>query len=255
VTQLGARGDERFVQDHWRWHWPSGDPAVSDSGRSCRAGPSPDTAFRRPAADTWRMISNRTRRDQMRSRSGGCCSKAPLMEQAMGHRVRFALSRGRRMLSPPGKPLISWGFLRLGVGACSGGGKSSTPAPLPSLGPHRAPVNAELLRESVHADAVLAGCSHSVHFLAREACSRSFLWFRRRPDQSVIHLVHDVGITANPLIPRGNELLNPWSSVSAALNCVHPETHRQSQPSQLLRQTPPSRPAGPGPDRDLCDFS
>ena len=39
-------------------------------------------------------------------------------------------------------------------------------------------MHAVTISEYGHAGAVLAGCSHSVHFLVSEACSRSFLWFR-----------------------------------------------------------------------------
>ena len=48
-------------------------------------------------------------------------------------------------------------------------------------------VNAELTCQRVHADTVGAGCSHSVHFLVREPCSRSLRWFRCRlfPQRSV----------------------------------------------------------------------
>lgn len=89
------------------------------------------------------------------------------------------------------------------------------------LRPHRRPVNLKLLRDFLHADAVLAGCSHRVHFAVREPRSRSFTWFRRRGDQRIIRLVLGVGMVVNPLIPCGNELLNPRSSVPALLNCVH----------------------------------
>lgn len=98
---------------------------------------------------------------------------------------------------------------------------SSTPAPSPGFGPHRAPVHAELLRHCVHANTVLAGCSHSVHFAVSESCSRSLLWFRCRADQSIIHRALGIDRVAIPLIPRGNELLKPWSSVPTALNCFH----------------------------------
>lgn len=47
-------------------------------------------------------------------------------------------------------------------------------------------MDAKLTDEGSHADAICAGCSHSVHFLLHEACSRSFLWFRRLTDQRVI---------------------------------------------------------------------
>lgn len=89
----------------------------------------------------------------------------------------------------------------------------------PRLRPHGAPVNPELACQRVHAHTLRAGCSHSAHFLVREPCSRSFTWFRRRADQRVIGSV--LGIGADALIPCGNELLNPWSSVPATLHCVH----------------------------------
>jgi hypothetical protein len=38
-------------------------------------------------------------------------------------------------------------------------------------------MHAVLARQRASADALLAGCSHSVHFLVREPCSRSLLWF------------------------------------------------------------------------------
>ena len=121
------------------------------------------------------------------------------------------------------RSLILRGRKRL-VDSRGGGAEcSSTPAPSACLRPDRAPVNAVLLRQREHADAALPGCSHSVHFLLRKPCSRSFLWFRRCADQSVIRLALGVGIVARPLIPRGNELLNPWSSVPAAPNCFHQE--------------------------------
>lgn len=95
-------------------------------------------------------------------------------------------------------------------------------------------MNPVLLRERVHADATLAGCSHSVHFAIGEPCSRSFLWFRRRANQSIVSLTLGVGISANPLIPCGNELLNPWSSVPAALHCFHHERITQRPFPHLL---------------------
>ncbi|MFT4135558.1 hypothetical protein [Microbacterium sp.] len=83
-------------------------------------------------------------------------------------------------------------------------------------------MNLEPARQRGHAHALRAGCSHSVHFGVREACSRSFLWFRRRPDQRVIGPVLGLGILADALIPRGNKPLNPLSSVPAAFHCAHP---------------------------------
>lgn len=80
---------------------------------------------------------------------------------------------------------------------------------------------AEFAGEGSHADAERAGCSHSVHFLVGEPCSRSFLWFRRRADQRVVGLAVGLCIGADALIPRGNQPLNPWSPVPAVLHCVH----------------------------------
>lgn len=104
---------------------------------------------------------------------------------------------------------------------CEGERISSTPTSSPGLRPHRASVNPVMLRDGLHADAALTGCSHSVHFLVCEPCSRSFLWFRRHPNQRVISLTVGVSIVARPSIPRGSELLNPWSSVPATLHCFH----------------------------------
>lgn len=56
------------------------------------------------------------------------------------------------------------------------------------LRPDRSAVHAELAGEGRHTGTSGAGCSHSVHFLVREPCSRSFLWFRRRADQGVVRL-------------------------------------------------------------------
>ena len=86
-----------------------------------------------------------------------------------------------------------------------------------------------------HAHAVCAGCSHSVHFLVREPCSRSFRWFHRRADQRIVGLAFGLSIAADTLIPRGNQPLNPWSPVPAALHCVHPLTARLRPP-----RTPPA---------------
>ena len=97
----------------------------------------------------------------------------------------------------------------------------------PRLRPHRTPVNSVPARQRFHAHALRAGCSHSVHFLGREPCSRSFLWFRRRPDQRVVGLALGVGIPADALIPRGNQPLDPWSPVPAAFHCVHSPNPRQ----------------------------
>ena len=80
-------------------------------------------------------------------------------------------------------------------------------------------MNAEAARQCGHADTGSSGCSHSVHFALREPCSRSFLWFLRRPDQRVIGLTLGLGLLTNALIPRGNQPLNPWSPVPATLHC------------------------------------
>gem|GEM_PF-5798061 len=93
---------------------------------------------------------------------------------------------------------------------------------LAELGPHSAAMHPEPTRQRVHAGAVSAGCSHSVHFLVRETCSRSLLWFRRYADQRVLRLAVGLGIPVNALTPRGNQPLNPWSPVPAALHCVDP---------------------------------
>ena len=89
------------------------------------------------------------------------------------------------------------------------------------LRPDGSTVNPELTCQRVHADALRAGCSHSVHFLVRQACSRSFLWLRRRVDQRIIGPVLGLRIIADALTPRGNKPLDPWSPVPAALHCVH----------------------------------
>jgi len=102
---------------------------------------------------------------------------------------------------------------------------------LAELGPHSAAMHPEPTRQRVHAGAVSAGCSHSVHFLVRETCSRSLLWFRRYADQRVLRLAVGLGIPVNALTPRGNQPLNPWSPVLAALHCVH-HTHLVQTPAQ-----------------------
>ena len=51
----------------------------------------------------------------------------------------------------------------------------------------------ELTCQNVRASSLRADCSHSVHFLVREPCSRSFLWFRRRANQRVVRLPGEVG--------------------------------------------------------------
>ena len=89
------------------------------------------------------------------------------------------------------------------------------------LRPDRCAMHSELPRQRADANAVRAGCSHSVHFLVCEPCSRSFLWFRRRADHRVICLAVGLGIPVRALIPRGNKPLNPWSPVPAVLHCAH----------------------------------
>jgi len=115
--------------------------------------------------------------------------------------------------------------MRFWVFRCIYAPGSSTPASpsgsSPRLRPHRAPVHPELTSHGVHADALCAGCSHSVHFLVGQACSRSFLWFRRRADQRVVGLAVGLCIRANPLIPRGNQPLDPRSPVPTTLHCFH----------------------------------
>lgn len=91
----------------------------------------------------------------------------------------------------------------------------------PSLGPHRAAMHSELRCEHCGTEAAGAGCSHSVHFLIREVCSRSFLWIRRCADQWVAGLPGEVGIVVDALIPRGNQPLNPLPPVPATLHCAH----------------------------------
>lgn len=97
-------------------------------------------------------------------------------------------------------------------------------SPWPRLCPYRAPVHSELASQRVHAYTLCVGCSHGVHFLLGEACSRSFTWFRRRTDQQVARLSDRGGVLAEALIPLGNKPLNPRSLVPAVLNCFHPLT-------------------------------
>ena len=133
--------------------------------------------------------------------------------------------------------LIKCGFGYSDVSRCIYAPGSSTPASpsgsSPRLRPHRAPVHPELTSHGVHADALCAGCSHSVHFLVGQACSRSFLWFRRRTDQRVIRLPGRVGIPTSALIPRGNKPLDPWSPVPAALHCFHQRSPTAEPPRTL----------------------
>ncbi|MGO1315477.1 MAG: GNAT family N-acetyltransferase [Cellulomonadaceae bacterium] len=109
-------------------------------------------------------------------------------------------------------------------------------------------MNPELTCDSVHSDPSLADCSHSVHFLVRQTCSRSLLWFRRRADQRVIVLALGVGVSANPLIPRGNKPLNPWSAVPATLHCFHHDalTRTLDKSNEIFGQHVQGEPAGFG---------
>ena len=129
--------------------------------------------------------------------------------------------------------LIKCGFGYSDVSRCIYAPGSSTPASpsgsSPRLRPHRAPVHPELTSHGVHADALCAGCSHSVHFLVGQACSRSFLWFRRRADQRVVGLAVGLCIRANPLIPRGNQPLDPRSPVPTTLHCFHRVTPAEAR--------------------------
>ena len=95
----------------------------------------------------------------------------------------------------------------------------------PRLRPDCSAMHAVLKCECGHADAVRAGCSHGVHFAVREACSRSFTWFRRRADQRIVRLSDRLGILSVSLIPRGSQPLNPRSPVPVVLHCVH-RTHK-----------------------------
>ena len=139
--------------------------------------------------------------------------------------------------------LIKCGFGYSDVSRCIYAPGSSTPASpsgsSPRLRPHRAPVHPELTSHGVHADALCAGCSHSVHFLVGQACSRSFLWFRRRADQRVVGLAVGLCIRANPLIPRGNQPLDPRSPVPTTLHCFH---HPRDSLRESARLSDPSGP-------------
>ena len=80
-------------------------------------------------------------------------------------------------------------------------------------------MNPELARQDDHADALRAGCSHSVHFLDRQRCSSASPWLCRRLDQRVVRLTNRLNSPAEPLTPRGNKPLNPRSPVPATLHC------------------------------------
>lgn len=76
-------------------------------------------------------------------------------------------------------------------------------------------------RQRVHPDTLRAACSHSVHFLVAETCSRSSPWLCRRVDERVIRLPVRLVHAAWPLIPRGNKPPDPLSPVPVALHCAH----------------------------------
>lgn len=118
--------------------------------------------------------------------------------------------------------------------------------------PDCAPMYPVPMGKRLHAHPLRAGCSHCVHFLVREPCSRSFLWFPRRADQRIVSLVLALGIPAVALIPRGNKPLNPRSPVPATLNCFHHfRRTRLSSGSSLLS----SRQGNPRDRASLLLFS
>ena len=86
-------------------------------------------------------------------------------------------------------------------------------------------MNSEPARQRVHAHALPAGCSHSVHFRLREWCSGASPRLCRCPNEWVIRLTDRRRDAARPLIPRGNKLLDAWSPVPVVPHCVHP-THK-----------------------------
>ena len=61
-------------------------------------------------------------------------------------------------------------------------------------------MHTEARRDRRHVRAI-GGRAHSVHFLVGEPCSRTFTWFRRRPDQRVIGPVLGLGTLTDALIP------------------------------------------------------
>ena len=75
--------------------------------------------------------------------------------------------------------------------------------------------------EANHAGALRPGCSHSVHFLLRQRCSSASPWLFRRHEEWIVDVTNGRGGDPGSLIPCGNELLNPWSSVPTAPNCFH----------------------------------
>jgi hypothetical protein len=92
---------------------------------------------------------------------------------------------------------------------------------LPGLRPHRPAMNPILLRQEGHADTVRAGCSHSVHFLIRQPCSRSSPWPADAPMSGSSGSSAGRGALARTPIPRGNKPLDTLSPVPAVLNQVH----------------------------------
>ncbi len=99
----------------------------------------------------------------------------------------------------------------------------------PSLLPDGATMHSELLRQSGDANAVGAGCSHSVHFLVGQRCSSASPWLRRRRDECAIGLAHGLGCNPKLLNPRGNKPLNPLSPVPVAFDGVHLSIQHQQR--------------------------
>lgn len=96
--------------------------------------------------------------------------------------------------------------------------------------PHGPTMHLILLRQRCHADAVCAGCSHSVHFLIRKPCSRSSPWLCRRANERVILCTIGLGTLVEVLIPRGCQPLQLSSPVPAVLNQAH-HTKPESAPA------------------------
>lgn len=82
-------------------------------------------------------------------------------------------------------------------------------------------MHVELLRQRGDADAVGAGCSHSVHFLVGQRCSSASPWLCGGLDQRVLGLVSRFGHAARRSIPSGNKPLDPLSPVPAAFHYLH----------------------------------
>jgi hypothetical protein len=78
-----------------------------------------------------------------------------------------------------------------------------------------------LASEANHAGALRPGCSHSVHFLLRQRCSSASPWLFRRHEEWIVDVTNGRGGDPGSLIPCGNELLNPGSSVLIVPNCFH----------------------------------